>query len=172
MWRLVSFIARSLPLLTIKSSSSSAEAKSTDFNLRLGSGRQFSSNPRHDDENSPCPELGLNCLPSAGRFTTNRVDHWSGGFSPWGQSLRPCPKGPTFPWYRGHPEGLSRVPGTRKGSFHPQSSGSQTLGLQCAPPTPPSGLCQFHVINNNECTVTSLKHLMIQIHGIWREKCS
>ena len=108
-------------------------------------GRQFSSNPWHDDENSPRHELGLNRRPSAGHSTTNSVDHWSGGFSQWGQSLRPYPKGPTFPWYRGHPGGLSRVPGTRKGSFHPQRSGSQTLGLQCAPPTPPNTQPGCHI---------------------------
>ena len=104
----------------------------------------------------------MNRRPSAGHSTTNSVDHWSGGFSQWGQSLRPYPKGPTFPWYRGHPGGLSRVPGTRKGSFHPQRSGSQTLGLQCAPPTPPSfcHILLFIFISNYSSAVIMLRLLL------------
>ena len=64
------------------------------------------------------------------------LDRWSGGFSQWGQSLRPCPQGTHRSPYRGHPKGVFTGPGTRKGSIHPQKSPSQTLELQGEPPTP------------------------------------
>ena len=85
----------------------------------------------------PKPNLrGLNCDAREAGTLPPTLDHWSGGFSQWGQSLRPCPKGPTFPRYRGHPKGFSRVPGTWKGSIHPQKSPFQMLELQGKPPTP------------------------------------
>ena len=43
---------------------------------------------------------------------------------------------PPFPGTAATPKGFSRVPGTRKGSIHPQKSPSQTLELQGEPPTP------------------------------------
>ena len=48
------------------------------------------------------------------------LDRWSGGFSQWGQSLRPCPKGPTFPRYRGHPKGVFTGPRYSEG-LHPST---------------------------------------------------
>ena len=43
---------------------------------------------------------------------------------------------PPFPGTAATPTGFSRVPGTRKGSIHPQRSPFQTLELQGEPPTP------------------------------------
>ena len=107
----------------------------------------FGSSP--SERGLPCPHLGpiervkveprpgFEPLPLGTQDASTVFDRWSGSFfqgvSFWSVSIQ----GPPFTSYRCHPERVFTGPWLLGRPHHPQKSGSQTLGLQCAPPTPP-----------------------------------
>ena len=87
---------------------------------------------------APCNSVDSRIRTAAPRQDATTMDCWSGSFS-HGVSFwsRDTPR-TTFPQLPMPPKGFFTGPWVLGSLYHLQKSGTQTLGMQCAPPTPPT----------------------------------
>lgn len=109
----------------------------------------------------PCPLART--LPPLGR--------WSGSFSHGVSFLGRETKDQPFNSYRCHPRGVFTGPYLLRRPYHPQKPGSQTLGLQCAPPTPPIGKSKESVPNEYSNLRRKINKMLqvCMIKDVWKD---